>query len=341
MGRKLNVKDAINEAIAQEMTRDETVFMMGEDIAGGATNPEFDNKTGLGGGFAVTAGLVEKFGRKRIIDMPISETGFVGMGIGAAYAGLRPIVEVMYVDFCGVCFDQILNQAAKMFYMYGGKKPIPMVIRMVCGAGFRAGAEHGQTLYNMFASVPGLKVVTPSNAYDAKGLLTTAIRDNDPVIFLEHKRTYMMECEVPKESYAIPFGVADVKREGKDVTVIALQRMVGYSLDAAERLAKQGISVEVIDPRTISPLDLDTLVRSAKKTKHVVIVDESYPRCGMAADIASQLYAKTFADLKAPIINVTPPHAHIPFCAPLEDEWIPNADKIEAAILESLGKAKK
>ncbi len=332
MSRKINVKDAIKEAITLRMKNDDTVFIMGEDIAGGATNPGFENKTGLGGGFGVTAGLVEEFGRRRVIDTPISETAFLGSGIGAAFAGLRPIIEIMYVDFMGVCYDQLLNQASKMFYMYGGKKPIPMVVRTVCGAGFRAGAEHGQMLYNMFVSIPGLKVVTPSNAYDAKGLLAQAIKDNDPVIFLEHKRLYMQECEVPEEEYFIPFGVCDVKKEGKDITIIALHRMVGYALDAAAELEKEGISVEVVDPRTISPLDLEGIIKSAKKTKRVIVADESYPRCGMAADIASQLQENMFGELVAPIVTVTPPHAHIPFCAPLEDEWIPQAkDIIEAA----------
>lgn len=333
MDRKMNVKDAINEAISQQMELDSNVFIIGEDIAGGSTNPDFDQKTGLGGGFGVTVGLVEKFGRKRVIDTPISESGFVGIGIGAAYAGLRPIVEIMYVDFVGVCYDQILNQASKMFHLYGGKKPLPMVIRTVCGAGFRAGAEHSQTLYNLFVSIPGLKVVVPSNAYDAKGLLATAIQDNDPVIFLEHKRTYMQECEVPEEPYKIPFGVARIVREGSDVTVIAIHKMVEYAQIASEELAQQGISVEIIDPRTLSPLDLDSLLNSARKTKRVVIVDESYPRCGIASDISAQISERTFGQLAAPIMRVVPPHAHIPFCAPLEDEWIPSAGKIKDAVM--------
>jgi len=332
MGRILNVKDAINEAISQQMEIDKNVFIMGEDIAGGSTNPEFDNKTGLGGGFGVTIGLVEQFGRKRVIDTPISETGFLGMGIGAAYAGLRPIIEIMYVDFMGVCYDQLLNQASKMFYMYGGKKSVPMVIRTVGGAGLKAGAEHSQLLYSRFASIPGLKVVTPSNAYDAKGLLATAIQDNDPVVFIEHKRTYMMKCEVPEEAYTIPFGVADIKHEGKDVTVVALQKMVYYACNVAEELEKEGISVEVVDPRTISPLDLDTILKSARKTKRVVIVDESYPRCGMASDISAQITENTFGELVAPVLRVVPPHAHIPFCGTLETEWIPSEKKIAEAI---------
>lgn len=336
MSRILNTKDAINETLRQQMELDERIFIMGEDIAGGATTPEFENKTGLGGGFGVTAGLVEQFGRKRVKDMPISETGFLGMGIGAAYAGLRPIVEIMYVDFMGVCYDQLYNQAAKMFYMYGGKKPVPMVIRTVGGAGYKAGAEHSQLLYSLFAAIPGLKLVTPSNAYDAKGLLATAIQDNDPVVFLEHKRVYMQKCEVPEEPYTIPFGVADIKRKGSDVTIIAIQRMVKYALDAAEELAKEGIDVEVVDPRTLSPLDLDTLVKSAHNTGRVIIADEGYPRCGIASDISAQIGERSFGKLVAPILRVTPPHAHIPFCGPLENIWIPDVQNIIEAVRESM-----
>lgn len=329
--RELNYKDAVNEAIRQEMQADERVFLMGEDIAGGAGNPGMERKSGLGGAFAVTTGLVEEFGRKRICDMPISETGFLGMGIGAAFAGLRPIVEIMYVDFIGVCFDQLFNQAAKMFYLYGGKNPVPMVIRTACGAGFRAGAEHAQTLYPIFTSIPGLKVVVPSDAYDAKGLLIQAIRDNDPVVFLEHKRLYMKKCHVPEESYTIPFGKAVVKRPGEDITIIAIQKMVEYAQKAAEELQAMGISAEIIDPRTLSPLDTTTMIQSAQKTGRVMIVDESYPRCGMAADISAQLSEKLFGILKAPIFRVTPPHAHIPYAGALEDEWVPSAKKIVQA----------
>ncbi len=338
MSRKLNVSSAINEAIAQEMSLDPNVFIMGEDIAGGATHECFKNKSALGGAFGVTNGLVEKFGRDRVIDMPISETGFLGMGIGAAYAGLRPIIEIMYVDFIGVCYDQLFNQAAKMFYLYGGKKPIPMVIRMACGAGFQAGAEHSQTLYSMFTAIPGLKVVTPSDAYDAKGLMIQAIRDNDPVVFLEHKKLYMKECEVPEETYAIPFGKAKIVKEGKDVTIIGIHRMVPYALEAADKLSEIGIDAEVIDPRTLSPLDLDTLLASAKKTGRVVIADESYPRCGMAADIAASLGEKLFGTLKSPIERVIPPHAHIPYCTPLEALWIPSVDDIYNAAKKTLNR---
>ena len=336
MNRQLSTKDAINEAISIAMEKDKNVFIMGEDICGAAGNDFEGSLDTLGGAYGVTKGLATKFGRERVIDMPISETAFLGMGIGAAFAGMRPIIEIMYVDFIGVCYDQLFNQAAKMFFLYGGKKPVPMVLRMPCGAGYRAGGEHSQILYNMFASIPGLKVVTPSNAYDAKGLMLQAIKDNDPVVFLEHKKSYMRECEVPEEEYYIPFGKAKVVKSGTDVTVVALHRMVWESLEAAEELEKQGISVEVIDPRTISPLDMGTILESVKKTGRVIIADESYPRCGMAADISAQISEAAFDSLKKPIMRVIPPHSHIPFSADLEDEWIPSAEKIKNKILEIL-----
>lgn len=334
MTRKLMTKDAINEAISQSMERDESIYIMGEDISGGAGNDFEGAVDSLGGAYGVTKGLATKFGRKRVIDAPISETGFIGMAVGAAFAGLRPIVELMYVDFIGVCYDQLYNQAAKLFYLYGGKKPIPMVLRTPVGGGYRTGAEHGQVLYNMFVSIPGLKVVTPSNAYDAKGLMNRAIKDNDPVVFLEHKKSYVRETEVPEEYYEIPFGEAKVVREGTDVTIVALQRMVWEAEEAAEELEKQGISCEIIDPRTISPLDLDTILASARKTTRVVVVDESYPRCGMAADISAQITEVTFGELKAPVIRVVPPHAHIPFSAALEDAWIPDKSNVIKAVTD-------
>ncbi len=334
MSRKLLTKDAINEAISIAMEKDKNVFIMGEDICGAAGNDFEGSVDSLGGAYGVTKGLATKFGRERVIDMPISETAFLGMGIGAAFAGKRPIVEIMYVDFIGVCYDQLFNQAAKLFYLYGGKKPIPMVLRMPCGAGYRAGGEHSQILYNMFVSIPGLKVVTPSNAYDAKGLMLQAIKDNDPVVFLEHKKTYMRDCEVPEGEYYIPFGEAKVVKEGTDVTIVAIHRMVWESLEAAEELEKEGISVEVIDPRTISPLDMDTILKSVKKTGKVIIADESYPRCGMAADISAQITEQAFDCLKKPVMRAVPPHTHIPFSAALEDAWVPTADQIKAKVLE-------
>ncbi len=335
MARKLMTKDAINEAIASAMRNNENVYIMGEDISGGAGNPEV-GVDALGGAYGVTNGLATEFGTKRVVDTPISETAFLGMAVGAAFAGMRPIVEIMYVDFIGVCYDQLYNQAAKLFYLYGGKKPIPMVVRMPVGAGYRTGAEHSQILYNMFVSIPGLKVVTPSNAYDAKGLMLQAIKDNDPVVFLEHKKSYVLETEVPEEDYYIPFGKAKVVKEGTDVTVVGIQRTVWEASAAAEKLAAEGISVEIIDPRTLSPLDMDTILKSARKTKRVIVADESYQRCGMAADISAQITENTYGELEAPVLRVVPPHTHIPFSAALEDAWIPTSENIVEKIREIL-----
>lgn len=334
MNRIISTKDAINEAISIMMQKDDDIFIMGEDICGAAGNEFEGSLDTLGGAFGVTHGLATKFGRERVIDMPISETAFLGMGIGAAFAGMRPIIEIMYVDFIGVCYDQLLNQAAKLFFMYGGKTPLPLVLRMPCGAGYRAGGEHSQTLYNLFVSIPGLKVIAPSNAYDAKGLMLQAIKDNDPVVFLEHKKSYMREMQVPEEEYCIPFGKAKIVRKGSDVTIIGIQRMVWEAEEAAIELEKNGISSEIIDPRTLSPLDMNTISNSINKTGKVVIVDESYPRCGMAADISAQVIEKNFKSLKAPIKRVIPPHSHIPFTASLEDEWIPDSKDIVKSVLE-------
>ena len=334
MTRELNIKDAINEALDQEMSADERVVLFGEDIAGGAGRDDDypDAADAWGGPFGVTKGLFGKFGRERVIDTAIAETGFIGASIGAAFAGLRPVAEIMYIDFIGTSFDQLLNQAAKMRYLYGGRCSIPMVVRTVAGAGFRAGAEHSQTLYSLYTHVPGLKVVAPSTAYDAKGLLIEAIRDPDPVIFIEHKRLYMVESAVPEESYTIPFGVAKVVREGSDVTIVGIQKMVHTALDAADGLAQEGISAEVIDPRTLSPLDLDTIIGSVRKTGHLVVVDESNPRCSLATDIAGLVASEAFDALRGPIGLVMAPHMPVPFSPPLEDAYVPSPEQVAAAV---------
>ena len=331
--RELTIKDAINEALAQEMAADDRVILFGEDIAGGAGRDEAypEAADAWGGPFGVTQGLLGKFGRRRVIDTAIAETGFIGASVGAAVAGLRPVAEIMYVDFIGTSFDQLLNQAAKLRYVYGGKVSVPMVVRTVVGAGFRAGAEHSQTLYSLYAHIPGLKVVAPATAYDAKGLLIAAIRDPDPVIFMEHKRLYMRTGEVPEEPYIIPLGVARIAREGDDVTVVGVQKMVHTALDAAELLAADGISCEVIDPRTYSPLDTQTILGSVKKTGRLVVVDESYPRCSLATDIAALVAESAFESLRAPIRQVTAPHAPVPFSPPLEDLYIPSVDRVAEA----------
>ncbi|PWV59093.1 alpha-ketoacid dehydrogenase subunit beta [Plasticicumulans acidivorans] len=331
MARKITYQQAINEALDQEMSRDPTVIVMGEDNAGGAGAPGEDDA--WGGVLGVTKGLYHKH-PGRVLDTPISESGFIGAAVGAACNGLRPVAELMFVDFLGVCLDQIFNQAAKFRYMFGGKAKTPVVIRTMYGAGFRAAAQHSQCLYNIFTHIPGLKVVVPSNPYDAKGLLIQSIRDNDPVIFMEHKVLYTMQGEVPEESYAIPFGEANVLREGHDVTVVAIGRMVNFASEAAAAAQKKGVHCEVIDPRTTSPLDEDTLLESVEKTGRLVVVDESHPRCSMASDIAGLVAQKAFGALKAPIEQVTAPHVPVPFSDALEDLYVPGAARIEAAIMK-------
>jgi pyruvate/2-oxoglutarate/acetoin dehydrogenase E1 component len=325
MARMLSMKDAINEAIDQEMTRDPTVVMMGEDIVGGAgTQGEID---AWGGVLGVTKGLYAKH-PKQMIDTPLSESAYVGAAIGAAACGLRPIAELMFIDFMGVCLDQIYNQAAKFRYMFGGKAETPVVIRAMCGAGFRAAAQHSQMLTPIFTHIPGLKVVCPSNAYDTKGLLIQAIRDNDPVIFLEHKNLYAASCDVPEEPYAIPFGEAKIVREGKDVTIVAYGLMVPNSLAAADLLKKEGIDCEVIDLRTLSPIDMDTVIESVESTGRLVCVDEASPRCSIAADVSAVVARDAFRALKGPIGMVTPPHTPVPFSPALEDLYIPSPARI-------------
>lgn len=331
MARKITYQQAINEALDQEMTRDQSVIVMGEDNAGGAGSP--GEEDAWGGVLGVTKGLFHKH-PGRVLDTPISESGFIGAAVGMACNGLRPVAELMFVDFMGVCFDQIFNQAAKFKYMFGGKAKTPVVIRTMYGAGLRAAAQHSQCLYSLFTHIPGLKVVVPSNPYDAKGLMIQSIRDDDPVIFMEHKVLYTMEGEVPEEMYTVPFGEAAVVREGDDVTIVAIGRMVNFSKDAAAALQKKGIHCEVIDPRTTSPLDEETILESVEKTGRLVVVDESNPRCNMATDIAGLVAGKAFGALKAPIMQVTAPHCPPPFSDVLEDLYIPSAAAIEAAVIK-------
>jgi pyruvate dehydrogenase E1 component beta subunit len=328
MSRKITYKDAVNEAIAQEMERDSSVIVMGEDNVGGSGSP--GAMDAWGGVLGVTKGLYGKFG-DRIMDTPISESAFIGAAVGAAACGMRPVAELMFVDFMGVCFDSMLNQAAKFRYMFGGKAETPVVIRTMYGAGFQAAAQHSQCLYSLFAHIPGLKVVIPSTPYEVKGLLIQAIRDNDPVIFFEHKALYGMKGEVPEEPYTIPFGKANIVREGKDITIVAIGRMVHMATQAAAALAKDGIEAEIIDPRTISPLDEDTILKSVEKTGKLVVVDESHQRCSMAADISAVVAQGAFNALTAPIKLVTAPHVPVPFNGALEKLYIPDAAKIEAA----------
>ena len=334
MARMLSMKDAVNEALDQEMSRDPTVIMMGEDIVGGTGSP--GEEDAWGGVLGVSKGLYHKH-PKQMIDTPLSESAYVGAAIGAATCGLRPVAELMFIDFMGVCLDQIYNQAAKFRYMFGGKAETPVVIRAMCGAGFRAAAQHSQMLTPVFTHIPGLKVVCPSNAYDTKGLLIQSIRDNDPVIFLEHKNLYASECDVPEESYAIPFGEANVVREGKDVTIVGYGLMVPNSLAAAETLKGEGIEAEVIDLRTLSPIDMDTVIESVEETGRLVCVDEANPRCSIASDVSANVVQEAFGALKAPIRMVTAPHAPVPFTPSLEDLYIPSPERIADAVRKTMG----
>ncbi|HLU55010.1 MAG TPA: alpha-ketoacid dehydrogenase subunit beta [Pseudonocardia sp.] len=329
MARSITYREAINEALAQEMERDERVIVMGEDNAGGEGAP--GEQDAWGGVLGVTKGLYGRF-PGRVLDTPISESAFIGAAIGAATGGLRPVAELMFIDFMGVCFDQIFNQAAKFRYMFGGKAVTPVVVRTMWGAGLRAAAQHSQSLLSVFTHVPGLKVVAPSNAYDAKGLMIQAIRDDDPVIFAEHKMLYDTSADVPEESYTIPFGEANVVREGGDVTIVAIGRMVHTAMEAADELAGSGVQAEVIDPRTTSPLDTDTILESVENTGRLVIVDESNPRCSLATDIAATVAQDAFGSLRAPIQMVTGPHTPVPFSDALEDLYIPDATKIAGAV---------
>jgi acetoin:2,6-dichlorophenolindophenol oxidoreductase subunit beta len=299
MARTITYREAINEALAQEMARDPSVVVMGEDNAGGAGSP--GEEDAWGGVLGVTKGLYHQF-PGRVLDTPISESAFIGAAVGAATSGLRPVAELMFIDFMGVCFDQIFNQAAKFRYMFGGKAVTPVVVRTMYGAGLRAAAQHSQALYPIFTHIPGLKVVVPSSPYEAKGLLIQSIRDDDPVIFCEHKAMYDTTGEVPEESYTIPFGEANLAREGGDVTIVAIGRMVSVAMD--------------------------TILESVEGTGRLVVVDEATPRCNLATDVSATVAQEAFGSLLAPIQMVTAPHTPVPFSDALEDAYIPDAQKV-------------
>ncbi len=315
---EMRMAQAINNALVSEMKADPNVFIMGEDVTVGV--------------FRITSGLVDQFGDKRVRDTPITESAIIGSAVGAAACGLRPVVEIMFVDFIGVAIDQLFNQAAKMKYMFGGKIKLPLVVRTTFGAGFASAAQHSQSLESWFMHIPGLKVAIPSTPYDAKGLLISAIRDDNPVVFLECKTIYGVAGEVPEESYTIPFGQADIKREGTDVTVVATARMVHQSLAVAQKLEAEGISLEIVDPRTLSPLDEETILESVRKTNRLVIVHEEVKFAGSGAEIAAMVAEKAFDHLDAPIIRVGAPFTPVPFSPVLEKEFVPDEEKIIAAI---------
>lgn len=320
--RTITYGKAISEAVHEEMTRDESVVVMGEDVGL------------MGNVFGLFKGFMEEFGSHRVIDTPISEAGFTGMGVGVAMRGLRPVVELMYVDFAPICFDPIANQAAKIRYMTGGQVAVPMVIRAPGGAGRRNAGQHSQSLDTLFTHIPGLKVMAPGTPYDAKGMLKTAIRDNDPVIFLEHKLLYAQKGEVPDEEYLIPMGQADVKRPGSDVTIITWSRQVMFALEAAQQLAQQGIDVEVLDLRTLVPLDWPAIEASVKKTHRVVIVQEAVKRSGYGGEIAAQIMEEAFDELDAPVKRVAAKNVVPPFSPPLEDVFFPGVKEIIDGVLD-------
>jgi len=314
--RELTFAEAVREALAEEMRRDPNVFIMGEDVAEAGTP------------FKVLSGLVEEFGRDRVMDTPISEPGFTGMGVGAAMTGMRPVVDIMFGDFLTLAMDQIVNQAAKIHYMSGGKMKAPIVFRTTMGATRRSAAQHSQSLQAWVSHVPGLKVAIPSTPYDAKGLLKTAIRDENPVVFIEDKMMFKLKGPVPNEDYAIPFGVADVKREGKDITLVATSSMVYVALGAAQKLEEIGISAEVIDPRTTSPLDKQTFIESAKKTSRAIVIDEGYESYGVTAEIASVIADGAFYYLDAPVKRMGAMDVPIPFSPVLEDLTVPTEETV-------------
>lgn len=337
MSRIISMSQAINEAMAIAMRRDEDVILMGEDVAGGAEVDHLQDDEAWGGVLGVTKGLVQEFGRDRILDTPIAEAGYMGAAMAAASTGLRPIAELMFNDFIGSCLDEVLNQGAKFRYMFGGKAQVPVTIRTMHGAGFRAAAQHSQSLYALFTSIPGLKVVVPSSPYDAKGLLLSAIEDNDPVIFFEDKTLYNMTGEVPEGYYTIPLGQAEIKRQGSDITIVAIGKEVHTALSAAEQLAGKGIEAEILDPRSLSPLDEESILSSVAKTNRLIVMDEANPRCSIATDIAALVADKGFDSLDAPIKRITAPHTPVPFSPPLEDIYLPTPEKVIQVVSELLG----
>jgi len=325
--RVATYRDAINEGLRAVMREDPRVILIGEDQAGGAgCDPSMLDA--WGGPFGVTKGLIREFGPERVIDTPISETAFIGAAVGAAMAGLRPVAELMYANFLGSCLDMVMNQAAKVHYMSGGKVNVPLTIRTTIGAGLAAAAQHSDSLYSLFVHIPGLKVVTPSTPFDAKGLLVASVRAEDPVVFIEHKMLYNVKGPVPEDIYAIPLGKADVKRSGGDLTIVAISQLVHAALQAADELQKRGMSAEIIDPRCLAPLDITTILESVRKTGRLIVVDEDFPQCSMASEIAATVSAEAFDSLDCPIQRVTAPLAHVPFSPVMEQFYLPNAQRI-------------
>ena len=337
IGRSLQYREAINEALHQEMERDETIIIMGEEVAGAPGKADQGFIDAWGGPFRTTVGLIQKFSDRRVLDTPLSEAGFIGAAMGAASTGLRPIAELMFVDFAGVCLDQILNNAAKMRYMYGGQVKVPVTLLTRIGAGTASAAQHSESFYSIFTHIPGLKGVCPSDPYTAKGLLVSAIRDDDPVVYFEHKLLYGMTGEVPEESYAIPLGKARIMKPGTDVTLVGISRMTHVCMEAAATLSNNGVNAEVIDLMSISPIDYDLLIDSVRRTHRVVVVDEDTPRCSVASDICAVVAEEAFDHLDGPPSRVQAPHTPVPYAKALEDAYLPNAARVIAAVGRAMG----
>jgi len=334
--RAISVREAITEALAGEMRRDPRVFLMGEDVAGGAGRDAEGLTEAWGGAFAEYKGLYKEFGAERVLDTPISEMGYLGAAVGAAITGMRPVAELMFADFIGVCLDQLMNQAAFARYMSGGRVNVPMTLLTHVGAGVGMAAQHSKMLYSFFTHIPGLKVVAPSSAYHAKGLLTAAIRDDDPVVVCVHKLLLGQSEHVPEELYEFPIGKARIARPGRDVTLIGAALTTSVCLKAATALEADGVDAEVVDLLSLSPLDEETVLASVRRTGRAVVVDEGFPRCGLAADVAALISMRAFDDLDGPVKTVTAPHAPVPFSRPLEVAFMPDAAKVRSAALEGL-----
>ncbi len=336
--REIQYRQAINEALRQEMERDEDVIIMGEEIAGGAGREHLGIVDAWGGPFRTTVGLIQQFGNQRVLDTPLSEAAFIGAAIGAASTGMRTVAELMFVDFIGVCMDQLINNAAKMRYMFGGQVKVPFTMLTRIGAGFGSAAQHSESYYSIFSHMPGLKGVVPSDAYTAKGLLVAAIRDDDPVIFFEHKGLYGETGPVPEELYELPLGKARTVRPGKDITLVGISKMTWICTAAAEELAKSGIDAEVIDLLSISPIDYDHVIDSVRRTHRLVVVDEDTPICSMASEICSRVAEEAFDYLDAPPSRVTAPHTPVPYSRALEANYMPNEARVISTVTALLNR---
>ena len=336
--REIQFREAVNECLRQEMERDETVIIMGEEIAGGAGREDQGIEDAWGGPFRTTVGLIQQFGRDRVLDTPLSEAAFIGAAIGASSTGLRAVAELMFVDFIGVCMDQLVNNAAKMRYMFGGQVKVPFTMMTRIGAGFGAAAQHSESYYSIFSHIPGLKGVVPSDAYTAKGLLAACIRDDDPIVFFEHKGLYGSTSLVPEEPYVLPLGKARTVREGTDVTLVGISKMTWTANDAATELAKEGINCEVIDLLSVSPIDYDHINESARRTHRLIVVDEDTPVCSMASEICSRVAEEVFDYLDAPPSRVTAPHTPVPYSRAMENEYMPNEIRVVNAVKKLLNR---